>query len=175
MNSITENVNLKKLLNEYEVLFNGNLGRYNGGEVKLRLKEDVQPIFIKPRAVPFAYKAKLRSELGRLEELGIITKVDTVSWGTPLVAAFKPDGSMRVCAEYSVTVNKHLVDVNYPLPRVDDVFQALQGGQKFSKLDLSNAFNQLVLDRTSKKLLAWSTHKGVYEVNRLPFGCKPNS
>lgn len=105
----------------------------------------------------------------------VITKVDTVSWGTPLVSVFKPNGTIRECADYSATVNEFLVDENYSLQRVDDVFKALQGRKLFSKHDLSNAYNQLILEETTRKLLAWSTHKGVYEVNRFPFGCKPNS
>lgn len=51
----------------------------------------------------------------------------------------------------------------------------MQGGKKFSKIDLSQAFNQLVVDTETSKVMSWSTHKGIYRVNRLPFGCKPNS
>lgn len=87
----------------------------------------------------------------------------------------KKDGSLRVCADYSVTINAYLEDVNYPLPRIEDLFQGLQGGSKFSKIDLTQAYNQLVLDEISSRMLTWSTHKGLYAVKRLPFGCKPNS
>lgn len=74
-----------------------------------------------------------------------------------------------------MTINKFLEEVNYPLPRIEDLFQALQGGQKFSKIDLSQAYNQLVVDKKTSRILTWSTHRGLYEVKRLPFGCKPNS
>ena len=95
-------------------------------------------------------------------------------WGTPLVPVMKPNGKdIRVCANYKITVNKYLKDDNHPLPRIEELFAALQGGQSFSKLDLSNAYNQLVLDDETKNLLAWSTPYGIYCVNRLPFGTKP--
>lgn len=55
---------------------------------------------------------------------------------------------------------------------VDDIFTALQGGQTFSKLDFRNTFNQLSLDSETSLLLAWSKPKGIYIVNRLPFGTK---
>lgn len=48
----------------------------------------------------------------------------------------------------------------------------MQGGIEFTKLDLSQAYNQLPLDESAKSLLAWSTHKGVYLVERLAFGIK---
>ena len=51
----------------------------------------------------------------------------------------------------------------------------LNGGKSFTKIDLSDAYNQLVVDQESAKLLAWSTHKGLYKVNRLPFGIVPAS
>lgn len=87
----------------------------------------------------------------------------------------KKDGILRVCADYSVTVNKYIISENYPLPRIDDLFQALQGGIHFSKIDLKQAYHQLEVSDETGKLLTWSTHKDVYKVNRLPFGCKPNS
>lgn len=49
---------------------------------------------------------------------------------------------------------------------------ALQGGDDFTKLDLLNAYNQLLLAERSKMLLAWKEHQGIYKVNWLPFGTK---
>lgn len=174
LNSIKNDNRLENLLEEYKHLFDGNLGRYKYEKIILET-ENVSPIFINPRKVAFAYKESLEQELDRLESIGIIKQTQTVSWGTPLVTVLKNDKSLRVCADYSVTINKHLKDKNYPLPRIEDIFHSLQGGKKFSKLDLFQAYNQLEVDEETSKLLAWSTHKGVYTVHRLPFGCKPNS
>jgi len=63
-------------------------------------------------------------------------------------------------------VNKFLQDVKHPLPKVEELFVALQGGKTFSKIDFRNSYNQLVLDKETRRLLAWSTHKGIYLVNR---------
>ncbi|XP_022165223.1 uncharacterized protein K02A2.6-like, partial [Myzus persicae] len=115
----------------------------------------------------------VEDELDRLEREEIIQKVETSEWGTPLVPVIKPDGSIRLCTDYKTTVNKYLVDINHPLPRVEEVFVALQGGKTFSKLDFLNAYNQLELCESTQKLLAWSTSKGIYIVKRLPFGTKP--
>lgn len=55
------------------------------------------------------------------------------------------------------------------------MFAAVQGGQKFTKLDFKNAFNQLLLDQGTRELLAWSTHKDIFLVNRLSFDTKSAS
>lgn len=57
-----------------------------------------------------------------------------------------------------------------PIPRVDKLFLALRGGQKCSKLDLSQAYQQFELDEKSKNLVTISTQKGIFRRNRLPFG-----
>lgn len=175
VNSVSVNHRLSGVLNNFKNLFDGSLGKFQYATVNLKIKSDAKPIFFPPRPVPFAYRNKLETELERLESLGVITRVEHSDWGTPLVTVLKKDSSIRVCADYSVTINKFLEDVNYPLPRIDDLFQALQGGKLFSKIDLSQAFNQLIVDEETSKILSWSTHKGIYRVNRLPFGCKPNS
>ena len=58
----------------------------------------------------------------------------------------------------------------YPLPKPEDIFATLSGGKKFTTLDLSHAYNQLLLDEESRKYVTINTHKGLYEFNRLPFG-----
>ncbi len=69
-----------------------------------------------------------------------------------------------------MTVNWETVTETYPLPRVDDLLASLGGGTFFSKLDLKHGYQQVVLDDESKQLVTINTHKGLYRVNRLPFG-----
>jgi len=85
----------------------------------------------------------------------------------------KPVGSIRLCADYKATLNRYIKDIYYPFPRIEDLFATVQGGQMFSKLDFSNAYNQLKVDSETSKLLAWSTHKGTYGVLKLPYDIKP--
>ncbi|XP_059047717.1 uncharacterized protein K02A2.6-like [Achroia grisella] len=174
LNSI-DSLNLENILQEYSDVFKNELGVIKGEKIHLELKENTEPIFMKPRPIPFSFKDKVEHELTKLENEGVITKVDNSDWGTSLVPVIKENGQLRLCANYKVTVNKYLKDVNHPIPRIEEIFTALQGGQNYSRLDLRNAFNHLILDEATGKLLAWSTSKGIYKLNRLPYGTKPAS
>lgn len=123
--------------------------------------------------MPYAFISEVDDELTRLEQLGVITPVETSNWGTPLVPIVMSDGGIRICADYKVTLNRHLTDYKPFLPRIADIFNVLQGGCSFTKLDMVAAYSQLELDNESKRLVAWSTHGGFYLVNRLPFDVKP--
>ena len=77
---------------------------------------------------------------------------------------------MRICGDYKVTLNQQINIDQYPLPRPKELFAALAGGEQFTKIDLSEAYLQMEVDDASKELLTINTHKGLYRMNRLPFG-----
>ena len=103
-------------------------------------------------------------------ELGILEPVKFPPWGTPVVPIRKKDGSIRLCGDYKITINRETSTETYPLPKVEDLLASLAGGAAFSKLDLKHAYQQVVLDEETKQLVTINTHKGLYRVNRLPFG-----
>ena len=82
----------------------------------------------------------------------------------------KGDGNVRICGDYKVTINKAAKIDKYPIPRIDDLFASLSGGKKFTKLDLSHAYQQIELQEESRPLVTINTHKGLFTYNRLPFG-----
>ena len=82
----------------------------------------------------------------------------------------KSDGTVRVCGDYKLTVNKVSKLDGYPIPKLDDLYTKLVGGQTFTELDLSHAYEQMLVDENSKELLTINTHKGLYRYNRLPYG-----
>lgn len=173
VNKINKNEKLNQILEQFKEVFKKGLGRFKDEVVELKIIEGAKPIFCKPRQTPFAFKETVETELDRLEEAKVMTKIKNEKWGTPIVSMLKPDGNIRVCADYRVTVNKVLEDVNHPIPRIKELFVALQGGVKFMVFDMSKAYNQLVVSEETRLLLAWSTHRGIYAMNRLPFGTKP--
>ena len=105
-----------------------------------------------------------------LRAKGSIEKTQSADWAAPIVPIVKPDGSIRICGDYKLTVNQASRVESYPLPRIEDIFASLSGGKLFTKLDLAHAYNQIPLDEESKKLVVINTQKGLYKYNRLPFG-----
>jgi hypothetical protein len=162
--------NLDLLLKEYSNVFSDGIGCVAEIKAKLTLKENATPKFVKARPVPFSIKPQVERELSRLENEGILSKVDTSEWAPPIVPVMKPNGSVRICGDFKTTVNPMLNVDQYPLPRIDEIFVTLAGGQKFTKIDLRQAYLHLEVDDESKQLMTINTHKGLYRYNRLLFG-----
>ena len=161
---------LQTILDKHSPLFSEDLGKLKGVTVKLFIDRSVKPAFFNHRPVPFALRQRIEAELDRLEKEGIIEAVRFSDWAAPIVPVVKRDGSVRICGDFKLTVNRATTLESYPLPRVDELLASLGKSKVFSKLDLSNAYLQLLVDDESKELLTISTHRGLYRYNRLPFG-----
>ena len=132
--------------------------------------EIVKPRYCKPRPVPLAMRAKVEMEIERLQADGVIRPVEFAEWAAPIVPVLKASGAVRICGDYKVTVNQAVKVDKYPIPKIDDLFTRVAGGQLFTTLDLSNAYQQVVLDEASRKLTTINTSKGLFEYERLPYG-----
>jgi hypothetical protein len=163
---------LEKIFNDYNDLFTDTLGAVPEFQVSLKMKGDVQPIFIKPRTIPYALRDRVENEIDRLEAEGIIERIEYSRWGTPVVPVVKNDDSIRLCADFKVTINQHLLDDKYPIPKIEDIFTKMTGGAYFCTLDVHQAYLHLLMDDESALLQTISTHKGPYKVKRLMFGVK---
>ena len=117
-----------------------------------------------------AMKARIEEELNQQEKLGILEKVYTAEWAAPVIPVIKPSRAIRLCGDYKVSINPHLEVNKYPLPHPEEIFTALNGGEKFTKLDLSEAYLQIALDEQSRNLVVINTHKGLYHFTQLPYG-----
>ena len=161
---------LDLLISKYPSVFDDKLGTMKTFSAKLDLKPGSKPKFFRPRPVPFALRENIEQELQRLEDASIITKVSYSSWAAPIVAVPKKDSKLRICGDYKVTINPSLEIDKHPLPKPDDLFATLSGGKIFSKIDLSQAYQQMTLHEDSRHLVTINTHCGLYQYNRLPFG-----
>ena len=161
---------LQALLKEQPQLLAEGLGKVEPYRATLQVWPDVMPKFCRFRPVPFAIREAVGKELDHLEEQGIIEKVTHCDWAAPIVPVPKKDGRFRICGDYKVTINQALSVEQYPLPKPEDLFATLAGGQAFSKLDLSQAYLQVQLDEHSKHYLTVNTHQGLYRYVRLRFG-----
>ena len=118
----------KKVCQEFPELWKSELGCLKDFELDVKLKSDAKPIFLKPRQVPFA----LREELSLAIENGIAKGVWEIvpfnKYGTPVVPVRKSTGKIRVCGDYSITVNPQLEKHRHLIPLPEDLIQKLSGG-----------------------------------------------
>ena len=133
---------------------------------------DAQPRFCKPRKLPFALEEPVKQELLRLEGEGIITPVDNSDWATPIVVVHKSNGKVRVCGDYQATVNPFIPKSVTAGLDIDDTLARLADCDKFSKIDLKDAYLHVPLDDPSQKYTVISTPFGLYKYRFLPLGIK---
>ena len=118
----------------------------------------------------FALKPKIDKELDWSVEVEVFECVTNSDWASPIVPVPKKDGQMRICGDYKVSVNKSLVVDQHPLPSPDELFTALTGGQQFYKIDLSQAYRQLIVHPDSRKYTSINTHRGLFRyIHMLTF------
>lgn len=161
---------LQEVLARNAEVFKEELGKLKGPPAKIYVDKETTPRFFKPRPVPYAMRAKVEAELDRLLKDEVIEPVKYSEWAAPIVPVLKPDNSVRLCGDYKLTVNRVSKIEQYPIPRIEDLFANLSGGEKFSKLDMSHAYHQIALDDDSKKYVTVNTHKGLFTYKVLPFG-----
>ena len=119
--------------------------------------------------MPFAIKEAVGKEIDCLVENGTLQSVEHSEWAAPIVPVpRKMDHSYL--QRFKVTINPYLDVDQYPLPKPSELFACLTGGKKFTKLDMSSAYQQIMLDEESSKLVTINTHKGLFRYARIPFG-----
>ena len=156
-------------------VFKPGLGLVKGVQASLVLKDNSKPIMLKARSLPYALRDKVENELNAMVEAEILTKVDDSPWGTPIVPVKKDGGqSVRICGDYKSTLNKCVSTRQYPLPTVEECFNSVQGGQKFSKIDIKKAYNNLLIREEDRVLTTLNTHKGLLsqELGCLTWGAR---
>ncbi|XP_046970363.1 uncharacterized protein K02A2.6-like [Vanessa cardui] len=159
-----------RLKREYPEVFAEGLGTFKSC-IRLHLN-DKKPVFVKARPLPLSLRERVEAELERLQREGVIYKVDRSDYGTPIVPVIKSNGDIRICGDYKITLNPILKDFHYPLPRIEEIFSILSGGEQYTKLDLSSAFQQCLLHEESQAMTAITTHVGTFVYRRVPFGIK---
>nr|GFB34643.1 putative reverse transcriptase domain-containing protein [Tanacetum cinerariifolium] len=110
---------------------------------------------------------ELSDQLQELIDRGFI-RPSTSPWGAPVVFVKKKDRSFRMCIDYR-ELNKLTVKNRYPLPRIDDLFDQLQGSSVYSKIDLRSSYHQLRIKDADFPKTAFRTRYGHYEFQVMPF------
>ena len=162
---------LEELKKEYEEIFKEDpKSKVKGKLAHIVLKKDAVPKFLPARTVPIAIEKQVNTEIDMMVQQGYWTPVSQSKWATPLVPVPKKYGGVKICSDYKPAVNTQIVVAHHPLPTVELITSKLRGNTVFSKIDLKTVFQQFELDEASKELCTVNTDKGLFKVNRLPFG-----
>nr|GEV74932.1 retrotransposon protein [Tanacetum cinerariifolium] len=119
------------------------------------------------RMAPIELK-ELKEKLQELLDLGFI-RPSVSPWGAPILFVKKKDGSMRLCIDYR-DPNRVTIRNRYLLPRIDNLFDQLQGAKFFFKIDLKSGYHQLQVKEQDIPKTAFRTRYGKYEFLVMPFG-----
>nr|CAD1827491.1 unnamed protein product [Ananas comosus var. bracteatus] len=111
---------------------------------------------------------ELKAQLQDLMDKGYV-RPGVSPWGAPVLFVKKNNGSLRLCVDYR-ELNKVTIKNKYPLPRIDDPFDQLQGSCVFSKINLQLDYHQLKVRAKDVPKTAFRTRYGHYEFTVMPFG-----
>ena len=103
-----------------------------------------------------------------LAEASLITATHS-DWAAPSILVPKKDGSYRLVVDYR-GLNKQVEKTCWPLPRINDVIDSLEGNMFFSSIELTAGYFQMALKEDSQNLTAFNTPMGLYKWRRLPMG-----
>lgn len=139
--------------------------------VKIKIKDGTQPYSITTaRRVPIPLQEKVKKELQRMKEDGIIEEItEPTEWVSPMVLVLKPNGDVRICVDLK-KLNQAVQRERYVIPTVDDIIHQLRGSSVFSKLDAQSGFWQLPLHEDTARLTTFITPFGRFYMKRVPFG-----
>ncbi|XP_073119845.1 uncharacterized protein [Henckelia pumila] len=137
-------------------------------DLSIELMPGTSPIFRAPYRLAPAELKELKMQLQDLLEKGYI-RPSVSPWGAPVLFVKKKDGTMRMCIDYR-QLNQATVKNKYPLPRIDDLFDQLQGTSVYSKIDLRSGYHQLRVREEDVSKTAFRTRYGHYEFLVVPFG-----
>ena len=171
----TEKKQLFELLSKYEDLFDGTLGCWETNPVKLEMKEGEKPHNSRYYPMPKIHKETFRKELQRLVEIGVLEPIEGSEWGSPTFIIPKSQGTVRFVSDFR-RLNAKIVRKPYPLPRIADTLQQMEGFQYATTLDMNMGYYHLSLDRESSEMCTIVTEFGKFRYKRLPMGvsCAPD-
>ncbi|GJU06767.1 putative reverse transcriptase domain-containing protein [Tanacetum coccineum] len=137
-------------------------------EFQIDLVPGAAPVARAPYRLAPAKMQELSTQLQELSDKGFI-RPSSSPWGAPVLFVKKKDGSFQMCIDYR-ELNKLTVKNRYPLPRIDDLFDQLQGSSVYSKIDLRSGYHQLRVREEDNSKTTFRTRYGHYEFQVMLFG-----
>ncbi|GJW65385.1 putative reverse transcriptase domain-containing protein [Tanacetum coccineum] len=137
-------------------------------EFQIKLIPEATPVAKSPYRLAPSELEELSGQLKEFQDKGFI-RPSSSPWGAPVLFVKKKNGSFRMCIDYR-ELNKLIVKNRYPLPKIDDLFDQLQGSQFFSRIDLRSGYHQLRVHEDEIPNNAFRTRYGYFEFTVMPFG-----
>ena len=157
-----------EIFDEYPDVFKG-IGCLQK-QYQIEIDKDIRPVHNPARRIPFSLKERVKKELDKMDQLGVIMKQeDYTDWTSPMVVVEKPNKSLRICLDPR-DLYKGIKREKYIIPNSEEITAKLAGAKYFSKFDATSGFWQIKLDAESSKLCTMNTPFGLYSFQRCPFG-----
>ena len=166
----TQREELYTLLEKHCLVFSshpGDLGLVRGFYHNINTG-DSKPVRMQPYRQSFAEKAEIDKQVGPMEEWGVV-RPSSSPFAAAVVLARKKNGKWRFCVDFR-GLNKLTVPDNYPLPRIDAIFDQLGRSRYFTMLDAQSGYWQIPMAPEDVHKTAFITHRGLREFVRMPFG-----
>nr|GEZ06774.1 putative reverse transcriptase domain-containing protein [Tanacetum cinerariifolium] len=135
---------------------------------QVEFRKDLVPGAAPVARAPPSEMKELADQLQKLTDKGFI-RPSFSPWGASVLFVKKKDGSFQMCIDYR-ELNKLTVKNRYPLPRINDLFDQLQGSNVYSKIDLRSGYHQLRVREEDIPKIAFRTRYGHYKFQVMPFG-----
>ena len=162
----------KSMIERFKDVFPDDLPKQlppkRSSDFKIQLKEGSKPVTRAPYRMSSVELAELKKQLDDLIAHGFIVPSKS-PYGAPILFVRKKDGTTRMCMDYRA-LNDQTIKNSYPLPRVEDLLDQLQGAKVFSKIDLRSGYHQILIDEQDTWKTAFRSRYGLYEFKVLPFG-----
>ncbi|CAF3711733.1 unnamed protein product [Rotaria socialis] len=167
----TQRMQAYLIIHQYEQLFDDSCVKGINCSPQQAINTGDHPLLAtNPRRISPLNRQIINDEVKKMLNNGIISP-STSPWASPVVIVKKHDGSPRFCIDYRNLNSITQKDI-YPLPRIDDVIERLNGSHIFSKIDLRSGYFQVPLASEERNKTAFITHDGLWHFNRLPQGLK---
>ena len=160
---------LLTLLQKYEDLFDGTLGGWKGTDIKLDLIPNAKPFHSAPFPVPQIHEATLRKEVDRLVLLGVLERDNSSEWAAPTFIIPKKNLTVRFISDFR-KLNSMLRRRPYPIPKIQEMLQKLEGFQYALSIDLNMGYYTIRLNPDAQKICTIVLPWGKYKYKRLPMG-----
>lgn len=160
----------RNIVSRFSSVFQG-IGKLEG-DVHLEVDPSIKPVVQPARRIPVTLREELKKQLGEMEKLQIVARVDEpTDWVSNLVLV-KRNGKIRICID-PILLNTALKRPHYPIPTINELLPELANAKIFTTVDAKSGFWQVGLDDESSKLTTFWTPFGRYCWKRMPFGISP--